>query len=350
MQDMNLLANLLFVKANSHEGFQQSTDATPMQVENYSLWRLRDRPGQKSLTGFAAQNFTRSAAHEAAPSAIWTSTAEGRTDQSSSQNNLKKPILTLDFADISHAFASRETREEQSSLPAADLQSRPPDSLHSLVSMAQQLSSRQTSGHTEGHVEGEEQGPPKRDDGAEDNVERFDDRQQDGNGSATQDDSPIDVPAGSAPVQHVAQSAGELEAACGALPEQHFPRATSFESAAPHTAETKGAPEPVGHGQDISLQVAQQIAAQARQRCDMLKGPPRSSREDPAFQANYFAASRLHFIGSWKARIEALAASMANNAPKACPPARGSSRAIIHIDMDCFFACVAGACTCSPFW
>ncbi|EIE26541.1 DNA/RNA polymerase, partial [Coccomyxa subellipsoidea C-169] len=83
------------------------------------------------------------------------------------------------------------------------------------------------------------------------------------------------------------------------------------------------------------------IAAQARQRCDMLKGPPRSSREDPAFQANYFAASRLHFIGSWKARIEALAASMANNSPKACPPARGSSRAIIHIDMDCFFACVA---------
>lgn len=325
---------------------------TPVQVENYSLWRLRDRPGQKSLTGFAAQSFTRSAAHEACPAAVWTSAAGGQPDQSALQNESRKPVLALDFAGISHAFASREAREEQRDVPAADLQPRPPDSLHSLVSMAQQLSSRQISGHAGGHVEALNQGAAQSANGAEDHEKKFDGRQQNERGSAAQDDSDhsnADGQAGSAPKQGATYSAGEAEAASCALPKQHSPRAKITESCAQHTAGSHAAPEPVGHERDTSLQAAQQIAAQARQRCDMLKGPPRSSREDPAFQANYFAASRLHFIGSWKARIEALAASMANNAPKACPPARGCSRAIIHIDMDCFFASVAGATNCLLF-
>ena len=43
----------------------------------------------------------------------------------------------------------------------------------------------------------------------------------------------------------------------------------------------------------------------------MLKGAPKSSRDNPKFMANYFKSSRLHFIGTWKARIEALAARSA---------------------------------------
>ncbi|CAL8466850.1 g6386 [Coccomyxa elongata] len=117
--------------------------------------------------------------------------------------------------------------------------------------------------------------------------------------------------------------------------------ATSCETEHDNPQNDRAAQDQAEEAKDTSLRAAQQIAAQARQKCDMLKGPPRSSREDPDFQANYFAASRLHFIGSWKARIEALAVSMANDAPKASAPARGSSRAIIHIDMDCFFASVA---------
>jgi len=46
----------------------------------------------------------------------------------------------------------------------------------------------------------------------------------------------------------------------------------------------------------------------------MLKGAPKSSRDDPEFMANYFKSSRLHFIGTWKARIEALAARTAGGA------------------------------------
>lgn len=61
------------------------------------------------------------------------------------------------------------------------------------------------------------------------------------------------------------------------------------------------------------------------------------------FQDTYFSASRLHFIGSWKARNEALLLGMINEGPKPAPPTRGLPRRIVHIDMDCFFASVAGA-------
>lgn len=95
--------------------------------------------------------------------------------------------------------------------------------------------------------------------------------------------------------------------------------------------------------QDTSQQGAELYAMKARQRCDLLRGPPRSSRDDPAFQQTYFSASRLHFIGSWKARNEALLLGMVNEGPRPSAPPRGSSRIIVHIDMDCFFASVAGA-------
>ncbi len=94
--------------------------------------------------------------------------------------------------------------------------------------------------------------------------------------------------------------------------------------------------------QDTSQQGAELYAMKARQRCDLLRGPPRSSRDDPAFQRTYFSASRLHFIGSWKARNEALLLGMVNEGPKPSTPPRGGSRTIVHVDMDCFFASVAG--------
>ena len=47
----------------------------------------------------------------------------------------------------------------------------------------------------------------------------------------------------------------------------------------------------------------------------MLKGAPKSSRDDPQFMDNYYKSSRLHFIGTWKARIEALAAKSAGKLP-----------------------------------
>lgn len=59
------------------------------------------------------------------------------------------------------------------------------------------------------------------------------------------------------------------------------------------------------------LQRAQQVAGAARAACDLLKGAPKSSRNDPDFMNNYYKSSRLHFIGTWKARIEALVAKTA---------------------------------------
>jgi DNA repair protein REV1 len=122
---------------------------------------------------------------------------------------------------------------------------------------------------------------------------------------------------------------------------------------------------------------AQATAAQLRAACEVLKGRPKSSADDPdGFMASFFKSSRLHFIGSWKARIEQLmmeeqgagpapvkvapgaaAAAQAKArlllGPKAAAAAAAAagaagggggappSRAIIHVDMDCFFAAVA---------
>ena len=71
---------------------------------------------------------------------------------------------------------------------------------------------------------------------------------------------------------------------------------------------------------------AQEVAAQFRAACDVLKGRPHCSNEDPNFMSTYFRSSRLHFIGTWKARIEALSARMAPTAPvpaqMVCPQLR----------------------------
>ena len=61
--------------------------------------------------------------------------------------------------------------------------------------------------------------------------------------------------------------------------------------------------------------VAHERAAAARAACDLLRGPPKSSRDDPHFMDSYYKSSRLSFIGRWKARIEALTATMAADAP-----------------------------------
>ena len=46
--------------------------------------------------------------------------------------------------------------------------------------------------------------------------------------------------------------------------------------------------------QDTSQQAAELYAMRARQRCDLLRGPPRSSREDPAFQVGQLLLHSKH--------------------------------------------------------
>ena len=54
------------------------------------------------------------------------------------------------------------------------------------------------------------------------------------------------------------------------------------------------------------IEAAQRTAANMRAATDVLKGPPKSSADDPGFIETFFKASRLHFIGTWKMRIEEL--------------------------------------------
>lgn len=114
-------------------------------------------------------------------------------------------------------------------------------------------------------------------------------------------------------------------------------------------------PSPV---KDADL-VARETAASMRAACDLLRGPPRSSRDDPDFMNSFFKSSRLHFIGTWKSRIETLMATTTDKgpAPKSVlgggragvffPGTAGggrlgpAERVIVHIDMDCFFASAA---------
>ena len=126
------------------------------------------------------------------------------------------------------------------------------------------------------------------------------------------------------------------------LQPMHFPQS------APTAALTSHATIAAAHTNlpydPAELAVAQEIAAKMRSECDVLKGPPKSSKDDPNFVESYYRASRLHFIGRWKARLEALmASSIANVAPTPAPFVLGGRRTIMHLDMDCFFASVAEA-------
>ncbi|KAL4443032.1 hypothetical protein ABPG77_008523 [Micractinium sp. CCAP 211/92] len=96
-------------------------------------------------------------------------------------------------------------------------------------------------------------------------------------------------------------------------------------------------------GYDLQeLRQALALAAKLRSECDGLKGPPKSSRDDPDFVRNFHKYSRLHFIGSWRARIEALMASAAGSqGPAPQRPSAAHPRTVVHLDMDCFFASVS---------
>lgn len=104
--------------------------------------------------------------------------------------------------------------------------------------------------------------------------------------------------------------------------------------------------------EEYDMVFAQEVAAKKRAACDVLKGRPRTSRDDPDFVDTFFKASRLHFIGTWKARIEALMSELVESAPAPSSSrpsvlaalhghSKGPERVIMHLDMDCFFASIA---------
>jgi DNA repair protein REV1 len=57
--------------------------------------------------------------------------------------------------------------------------------------------------------------------------------------------------------------------------------------------------------------------------------------------SNFFKASRLHYIGTWKARYQQIIDSLPPPPPLPQPLKPSGERVILHIDMDCFFCSVA---------
>ena len=419
-----------------------------LPIEEYSLARIRDKPGQKALTGFTPQKASRSAAEvTAAPDLGLPRTAELQESQPVRQDGApRKPTINLSLHAIEQEAGSRQRHAEQADATAQ----RPPGSLQGLVGLAKKLQQVQSSrpdglaeqmqqrglpGQSTGARQGEVpmlHGIPESPEAAEqDSQHEHDADKADAchdevavaspklhrhavhalpSVSAASGQSPgHEVHQLSVPDQHRQEDAGSPEPDSAGPAEQseesgeHLTRMpsgppnaglslalparensdphleaqldsrTGPQQAAPDTLETHrsgSAGATRSHGtvraspgvlpahqhtrqldvntpmevlaQDTSQQAAELYAMKARQRCDLLRGPPRSSRDDPAFQATYFSASRLHFIGSWKARNEALLLGMVSEGPQPVPPAKGTPRTIVHIDMDCFFASVAG--------
>jgi len=78
----------------------------------------------------------------------------------------------------------------------------------------------------------------------------------------------------------------------GAPPAQ---RAAAPSAAAPSPS---GAAGPSPSSAAAEQRRAEELAARLRSESELLRGPPRSTRDDPNFVDNFFKASRLHFIGA----------------------------------------------------
>ncbi|KAE9333673.1 DNA repair protein [Phytophthora fragariae] len=69
-----------------------------------------------------------------------------------------------------------------------------------------------------------------------------------------------------------------------------------------------------------------------------------STRDGPEFVRHFFAKSRLHHIGTWRATFQQKAAEFQakyKGGPVTRVPASSGDRVILHVDMDCFFVAVA---------
>ena len=169
-----------------------------------------------------------------------------------------------------------------------------------------------------------------------------------------------------------AAARGVWPAPAAAAPAAAAPAAApaAVPAAAPAAPLTASLPYPASESAAAAAE-ALAAAERARAACDLLRGPPKpaaaadsGSAAAAAFVGGFYRASRLHFIGSWRTRFEALAARLhieddergggvgelgrhpvaAATAPPPPPPAAGGGRAerfVVHLDMDCFFASVS---------
>jgi DNA repair protein REV1 len=89
-----------------------------------------------------------------------------------------------------------------------------------------------------------------------------------------------------------------------------------------------------------ALDAAHAHARAARLASSLLRDAPRSCADNPDFLHDYYAASRLHYIGDWRTRNAKLLTRLAGAGPEPAAPSASCERVIFHVDMDCFFAAV----------
>ena len=265
-----------------------SCQGSHLQVRGYQLWRLRDGPGQQALAAFTVQPQSRSVTDIAAPQTVKGS-SPGKVQPAQAQPG-QQPV--------------------QAELHAADQAAPGPASAHAEPCSAV---ARDNLTH--------QQAARPRDAAASDR------------------DAAADIASVSAPSGHAApeghQVCGRHARTCtSSTCKMQCPcptvSARACRSIAPDEVLLKlcnTAPPSCTHESNAQAaassraanMAAQEVATRARAACDVLRGPPQTTHDNPEFMETYFRSSRLHFIGTWKARIEALAARMCPDAPSPAP-------------------------------
>lgn len=313
-----------------------------MQLEEYVLWRLRDVPGQRTLSAFRQQPGTAPQGHERpshigaalppSPYGKYTAAAVGED----SRNQVSEPVSSM-LCDQQQAPTAALNRRHASGLPSGQTSDaaldRPPEEAAVRGDTSQF------------HPGAEQAGPAK--------ALNFDSAGTVQPGATSWPEAQMDPLSGvhamdshiAAPMPSTLLSSGlqdtpsmhihdfsdaddepaytaELNDSCDYMRGHDSAAVQSEADAIPtvntgrmnQAAVTTNAPATTMAAVE-EYRVAHERAAAARAACDMLRGPPKSSRDDPHFMDSYYKSSRLSFIGRWKARIEALTATMAAHAP-----------------------------------
>ena len=306
-----------------------------MQLEEYVLWRLRDVPGQRTLSSFRQQPGTATQAGqrpihitEALPpspygkfpsSAADSNIAPSTLHQSAHLYNHQQPAAWSEQHTVNAPNDTPQHAEGHGSKPAKALDFDHADAAFARVpAMPEAEIDSLSNSHATDVLPGTSNSGP-----SDQNMEHY---QHNIGGSAVADDKGMIHDGISVAYDGRSGAHDGRSATHDGRSIPHDGRSTAFDihdswqwqdaqQMQPPPKAPAGSSSGAAAPPATEYRVAHERAAAARAACDLLRGPPKSSRDDPHFMDSYYKSSRLSFIGRWKARIEALTATMAADAP-----------------------------------